>query len=71
MGRQLPMLQFTREEWAALPPEACLEAAGRRFTYVVRLVPRGGGLPPREERILYEVQLVDAPVPNHGLPVDA
>lgn len=71
MKRQLPMLQFTHEQWAALPPEACLEASGRRFTYLTRAVTAEGGLVAREERILYEVQLVEAPVPNFGLPTDA
>ena len=66
--RQPPKLLFTIEEWTQVPPDARFEAGGRRFTYHARRVDRGAGLPPVQERILYEVELVERPVPNHGLP---
>ena len=68
MARQRPKAYYTREEWAQVPPVLRLEAGDRLFTYVVRQVARRDGWAQHEERILYEVELVDTPVPGFGLP---
>lgn len=71
MGRQPPKLLLTLQEWAQVPPEARLEASGRRFTYTTRSPTaderaRGVG----ERRILLEVEIVDQPIAGQGAPDD-